>query len=176
MSELSTLARPYAVAVFKHAIETDSAEKWSEMLNFLSAVVADKQLSDIIESPKVTRTRLIQLLVDICQGQFTDQGNNLIKLLVQNQRLNLVPSIASQYEEYKAEHEGYIDVDVISAFSFTKTEEKTFASTLGKKLKKTVNIKVRVDKSLIGGVVVRAGDTVIDGSIKGQLQQLAKQL
>ena len=176
MSELSTLARPYATAVFKQAIENKAMAKWSEMLIFLTAVVADKQLSVIIDSPNVAADRLIQLLEDICKDQIDADALNLLKLLVQNNRLNLLPAIADLFEDYKAEHEGYVDVDVTSAYAFTKQEEKDFVATLGKKLQKTVHMSVTVDKTLIGGVLVRAGDTVIDGSIKGQLQQLAKQL
>ena len=176
MSELATLARPYAEAVFKRALETESTAKWSEMLAFLTAVMNDKDISVITDNPRVNHGRLTQLMLDICQGHINEEGVNFVKLLVENERLSLVPTISHLYEGYKAEHEGYVEVDVTTAYALTKDEENKFASSLGKTLNKKVHMHMKVDKSLIGGVLVRAGDTVIDGSIKGQLQQLAKRL
>lgn len=176
MSELATLARPYAAAVFKRSVETGATEKWSKSLAFLSAVLGDKEISAVVANPKVSRERLSALMLDICQGQVDEEGANFLKLLVQNNRLTLAPTIALQFETLKGESEGYIDVEVASAYDFSEEEKKSFTSTLEKTLSKKVHMNVTVDKSLIGGVVVRAGDKVIDGSIKGQLQQLAKRL
>jgi len=176
MSELSTLARPYAAAVFKRASESGSAEQWSQMLGFIAAVVKDNGIATIIENPKVSQERLIQLLLDICQGQLNQEGENFLKLLVQNDRLTLAPQISSLYETHKADAEGYVDVDVTTAYAFTKEEQKKFTSALEKTLAKKVRISVNVDKSLIGGFLAKAGDRVIDGSIKGRLQHMQKTL
>ncbi len=176
MSELATLARPYAAAVFKRSLETGTIEKWSKSLAFLSAVLNDKEISAVVDNPKVSRERLSMLMLDICQGQVDEEGANFLKLLVQNNRLTLAPTIAELFEALKAESEGYVDVEVATAFAFSKEEKQSFTSTLEKTLSKKVHMNVTVDKSLIGGVLVRAGDRVIDGSIKGQLQQLAKRL
>ena len=176
MSELSTLARPYAEAVFKRAKETESSQEWSDTLVFLSAIMQDESLAAIVNNPRVGQDELTQLLQDICQDQITGEANNFLKLLIENGRLSLAPQIAELFENYKAEDEGYVDVDVITAFALTKAEEKSFAASLKKKLNKQVNINASVDKSLIGGFLVKAGDSVIDGSISGQLQQLAKRI
>lgn len=176
MSESATLARPYAEAVFKTAKETDSSAKWSDMLAFLSAVAKDSTMSATINNPKVGGERLLQLWLDISQDQLNKEGVNLLKLLIENNRLLLLPAIAELYEEYKAEDEGYVDVEVSTAYSLTKEEQKRFASSLEKKLNKKVHMNIEVDKSLIGGIRVRAGDKVIDGSIRGRLQQLTKRL
>ena len=176
MSELATLARPYAVAVFKRAKETGSIAKWSQGLAFMSAVLRDQEISVIVDNPKVNTERLSALMLDICQEQVDGEGENFLKLLVQNKRLALVPYIAKIFEEYKADDEGYNDVEVTTAYAFSKEEKQTFASKLEKTLSKKIHMNVHVDKSLIGGVLVRAGDRVIDGSIRGQLQQLAKRL
>ncbi len=176
MSELATLARPYAAAVFKRSIETGTTEKWSKSLAFISAVLKDKEISVVVDNPKVSKSRLSALMLDICQEQVDEEGANFLKLLVQNNRLTLAPSISEQFEAYKAESEGYVDVEVTTAYAFSKEERQSFTSTLEKTLSKKVHMNVTVDKSLIGGVLVRAGDRVIDGSIKGQLQQLAKRL
>ncbi len=176
MSELATLARPYAAAVFKRSIQTGTTEKWSKSLAFVSAVLSDKEISAVVANPKVSRERLSALMLDICQGQVDKEGANFLKLLVQNNRLTLAPTIALQFEALKAESEGYVDVEVATAYAFSKEEQQSFTSTLEKTLSKKVHMNVTVDKSLIGGVVVRAGDRVIDGSIKGQLQHMQKTL
>lgn len=176
MSELATLARPYAAAVFKRAKETGTTAKWSQSLAFMSAVLSDEEISVVADNPKVSKERLSALMLDICQGQVDEENANFLKLLVQNNRLTLLPYITEIFETYKADDEGYIDVEVTTAYAFSKEEKQTFASKLEKTLSKKVHMNVTVDKSLIGGVLVRAGDRVIDGSIKGQLQQLAKRL
>lgn len=176
MSELATLARPYAEAVFKRAKETGNSQEWSEALAFLSVAMQDENLAEIVNNPKVSEDKLVELMIGICQDQVKGEGINFLKLLIENSRLNLAPQIAEQFESYKAEDEGYVDVDVITAYALTKAEEQSFASSLKKKLNKTVNIRASVDNSLIGGFLVRAGDSVIDGSISGQLQQLAKRI
>lgn len=176
MSELATLARPYASAVFKRAKETTSAAKWSESLAFLSAVISSKEISELVDNPKVKKGRLTELLLDVSKGQIDNEGVNFLQLLVQNNRLALLPDIARLFEEQKAEDEGYIAVEVLTAFAFTKESQQKFAATLEKTLSKKVHMNVALDKSLIGGVLVRAGDQVIDGSVRGQLQNLQKAL
>jgi F-type H+-transporting ATPase subunit delta len=176
MSELSTLARPYAAAVFKRANETGSAEQWSNTLTFIAAVVKDREILAIIENPKVGKAKLTQLLLAICQDQIEAEGLNFLKLLVQNDRLILAPQISVLYEAHKAHAEGYVDVEVKTAYAFTKEEQKKFTTALEKTLAKKVRMTVSIDKSLIGGFLAKAGDKVIDGSIKGQLQKLAKRL
>ncbi|MBE0469049.1 MAG: F0F1 ATP synthase subunit delta [Methyloprofundus sp.] len=176
MSELATLARPYAEAAFKRAKETGNSQEWSDALAFLSVAIQDTDLSAIINNPKVSQDRLVQLMQDICQDKVKNESFNFLKLLIENSRLYLAPQIAELFESYKAEDEGYVDVDVITAYALTKAEEQSFASSLKVKLNKEVNIHASVDSSLIGGFLVRAGDSVIDGSISGQLQQLAKRI
>lgn len=176
MSELATLARPYATAAFKRAKESDALTNWSESLSFLSSVISAKEMADVVNNPKVGKDRLAALLLDIGQGQLALEAQNFLKLLVQNSRLDLLPQIAVQFEQFKADHEGYVDTEVASAFAMSQEEQKKLAATLEKMLDKKVRIHVTVDQSLIGGILVRAGDRVIDGSIKGQLQHLQKSL
>lgn len=176
MSELATLARPYASAVFKRAKETAATEKWSEQLGFISAVVGNKDMAALVDNPKIKKDRLLELLLSVCQGKLENEGANFLKLLLQNNRLSLLPTIARLFEALKAEDEGYIEVDVFTAFALSKEAEKKFAASLEKTLSKKVHMNVALDKSLIGGVLVRAGDRVIDGSIRGQLQNLQKAL
>ena len=176
MSDLATLARPYAEAVFKRAKEANATDEWSEMLAFVALAMQDNQLIALVRNPKVANDRIVKLIQEISKGMLNKEGTNFVKLLVQNDRLLLAPQIASLYEGYKAEAEGYVDVNVSSAFALTKTEQKTLVASLEKKLNKTVRLNADVDKTLIGGFLARAGDIVIDGSLKGQLRQLAKRL
>ncbi len=176
MSEQATLARPYAEAAFKRAKETASMQNWSDSLTFLAAVISDKEISAVVDNPKVAKERLLSLMLDICQGHLDSEGENFLKTLIQYHRLSLSSAILTLFEQYKAEYEGYVDVQVTSAFSFSQEEHKKFTSTLENTLNKKVRMNVAVDKSLLGGVLVRAGDRVFDGSIRGRLQQLAKRL
>lgn len=176
MTELATLARPYAEAVFKRASETGETGKWTDMLAFLTVVISDKQVLEILENPKTGKDRLGQFVLDIADGQVNAEGVNFLKLLIQNRRLTLIPAITELYEGYRADHEGYVKVDLSAAYALNKDEKLSMAATLEKLFKKKIHMHTSVDKSLIGGVYVQAGDQVIDGSIRGQLQQLAKQL
>ena len=176
MSELATLARPYAAAIFKRAKETQSATSWSKSLAFMSSVLKNPDISVVVDNPKVDKQRLSALMLDICQGHVNEESENFLKLLVHNNRLRLVPTIAKLFEAFKADDEGYMEVEVMSAYPLSKEAKQEFAATLEKNLGKKIHMNVAVDKSLIGGVLVRAGDKVIDGSIKGRLQHMQKAL
>ena len=176
MSELATLARPYAAAVFKRAKETDATVKWSQSLAFMSAVLKNEDISVVIDNPKFNKERLSALMLDICQEHVNEENANFLKLLVHNNRLTLLPTITKLFEAYKAEDEGYIEVEVLTAYALSKEAKHSFTETLEKTLGKKILMNVAVDKSLIGGVLVRAGDRVIDGSIKGRLQHMQKAL
>jgi F-type H+-transporting ATPase subunit delta len=176
MSELATLARPYAAAVFKRAKETHATAKWSQSLAFMSAVLKNEDISVVIDNPKVSKQRLSALMLDICQEHVNQENENFLKLLVLNNRLGILPSIAELFEAYKAEDEGYVEVEVSTAYALSKDAKQDVTTTLEKTLGKKIHMNVTVDKSLIGGILVRAGDRVIDGSISGRLQQLAKRL
>jgi F-type H+-transporting ATPase subunit delta len=176
MAELSTLARPYAEAAYKRAKQTNSVKDWSEVLQFLSTVAQDRHLLSIVGNPRVGKESLTKLLLDICQDHIIDEGKNLLKLLIENGKFILLPVISSLYEQHKAEDEGYVNVQLYSAYSLTKAEQSKYTAMLEKQLNKKVNAVVTVDKSLIGGILAKAGDKVIDGSIRGQIHQLAKKL
>lgn len=176
MSDLITIARPYAEAVFARATETDSLDSWAEALEFLSAVVSDPSVADIIVNPAVEHDRRLQLLLDIGAGRLSEEEQNLLRVLVENDRLPTLPDIATLFHKMKSEHDGAIDVEVISAYVLKPEAENELAAALKKKLGKEVVISSSKDPALIGGVKVRAGDMVIDGSVAGQLSQLANEL
>ena len=176
MTELATLARPYAEAAFKRAKETATASVWAENLQFLAALVQNQELLVIVGNPRIGKAKVSQLLLDIAQDQISDEAKNLLKLLIENGKLQLLPKLAELYEQYKADDEGYVNVDLYSAFSLSKAEQNKYVAMLEKHLHKKVNATVSVDNALIGGIIAKAGDKVIDGSVRGQLHQLAKRL
>ncbi|ORU91310.1 MAG: H(+)-transporting ATPase [Cycloclasticus sp. symbiont of Poecilosclerida sp. N] len=176
MAGIVALARPYAEAVFLMAEEKDQVDKWSDTLSFLAQVTSDELLKNIANNPKVSKGALEAAMIDICQGQMDDEGLNLIKLLIKNNRLQLADEIARQYETKKAEKDGQLEVTVTSAFPVSDEDKKDLEKSLSSSFGKQVKISVEEDSDLIGGMIIRAGDKVIDGSLSGQIQQLAKQL
>jgi F-type H+-transporting ATPase subunit delta len=171
-----TIARPYAEAVFAHAEASGKLDLWSEMLGYLSVVVADPAVAPIIGNPLVERKALIELLLEICGEHISQEGGNLIRLLVANGRLPLVPEIESLFKALKADRERTINVQVTSAFALKPEQEKIIAKAVKAKLGREVTISSVQDPELIGGVHIRAGDLVIDGTVRGKLQRLANEL
>ncbi len=176
MTELATLARPYAEAAFKRAKETDNKQSWSDSLQFLACAVQVEALAGLIANPRVSDEKLAELMIDICQDQVHEEGLIFLKILLENERLKFLPQISEIFEQYKADDEGYVNVDLFSAYALSKTEENKYVEQLEKQLGKKVNANVSIDRSLLGGVIAKAGDKVIDTSINGRLNQLAKQL
>ncbi|MEJ2593348.1 MAG: F0F1 ATP synthase subunit delta [Candidatus Thiodiazotropha sp.] len=175
-ADATTIARPYAEAVFAHADEAGKLDLWSEMLSFLAAVVVDPAVAPVIGNPLVERQSLSDLLLEIAGDRIDDEGGNLIRLLVRNGRLSLVPEIETLFEALKAEKERILSVHVTSAFALKPAQEKIIAEALKAKLGRDVTITSEKNAGLIGGVHIRAGDLVIDGSVRGKLQQLANEL
>ena len=176
MAERLTLARPYADAVFKLAKEQKRLGEWFELLSLLATVLSDERIVRVVLNPEVEDDRVLALLRDICGSKLDEQGENLVRMLIANDRLRLMPEIHSLYEDLKQEAEAAIDVEVTSAYPLDSSQEKILADSLNRKLGRDVNLTVSEDKSLIGGVVIRAGDLVIDGSVKGYLGELATHL
>lgn len=174
--DATTIARPYAEAVFQRAVETEKLDLWSDMLGLLATAVADPALSGLIANPKLNGEQKTELMLEIGGGHLNDEGQNLVKLLAANGRLGVLAEIASSYEKLKAESEGTVDVHVTSAYVLKPAQEKQIADALKAKLGREIRITSEKDASLIGGFRLTAGDMVIDGSVSGQLDQLANEL
>lgn len=173
MAEAVTIARPYAVAVFRLAKEKSALVKWSDMLAFASAIAADAQVRAIIEDPKLASADVERMFFSVCGDKLDASGQNLIKLLVEYGRLALLPEIAAIYEGLKAEDEGTLDAEITSAVKLNDIQVKTLVSQLQTKFGKKVEAAVKVDPEIIGGIKIVVGDTVIDASVRGRLQELA---
>ena len=173
MAEAVTIARPYAVAVFRLAKEKNALAKWSDMLALASGVVADPQMQAVIDDPKFVSADVERLVLAVCGDKLNEAGTNLIKLLVEYDRLALLPEIAGIYEELKAQDEGTLDAEITAAAALTDAQVKTLVDQLQKKFGKKVEASVNVDPEIIGGIKIVVGDTVIDASVRGRLQELA---
>lgn len=176
MADYNTLARPYAKAAFEYALSEGKLSDWSSMLQLVAEAASNKEVARLIKSPTLDSEAKAEVLLEICASKIDAQGGNFIKLLSEKSRLPLIPVIAEIYEAFKAEQEKAIDAVITSAMALDKVQQQALADALKKRLNREVNIELKVDKHLIGGVIIRTGDLVIDGSIRGKLAKLAESL
>ena len=175
MAELLTVARPYAKAAFEYARDHEALDSWSKALGFLSAAVANSDVRRLLGSPKLENDKKVALLSDMLPEQSTDVSRFLDTLADQG-RLMALPFIAEQFEHLRADHEQRVEVLVTSAYELDSQQQTKLADALKKRLNREISITTQVDKALIGGVILRAGDTVIDGSVRGRLNRLSEAL
>lgn len=172
MAELSTLARPYAEAVFRIADAGAALGDWSATLSNLANVAADPSIAAAIEDPNFSSSKVAGLFIQVLAGKLTGEAENFVRVLAENHRLELLPEIAAQYEVLKNDREGVVDAEVISAFPMTDAQLAELATQLEKKTGKRVKTQVSVDPELIAGVRIVIGDKVIDGSARAHLNAL----
>jgi F-type H+-transporting ATPase subunit delta len=173
MAELSTLARPYARAAFEYARDNGQLSLWAEQLATAAAVAADNSLKIALNDPSLTAEQQAKTLCDVCGDALGAEARNFVAVLAANKRLALLPEIYSLFAQYKADQEKTVDVEVVSAFDLADETRDKLVAVLGKKLERQVEVRTSTDKGLLGGVLIRAGDLVIDGSIRGRLNKLA---
>ena len=172
MADLSTIARPYAKAVFELARESGKLKEWSAALAAIAAAVADKQLGALVGNPALSRTQLSALLGEALARDINSDGQTLVRMLAENGRLKAAADIARQYEDLRAEHEMRVEVEITSAAPVAQQQQSELTSAVRKRVKRDVAVAWKTDESLIGGAVIRAGDLVIDGSVRGELERL----
>ncbi|MEA1889215.1 MAG: F0F1 ATP synthase subunit delta [Pseudomonadota bacterium] len=175
MAERTTLARPYAEAVFRLASEASSLQRWSDVLAYYAIAVADKDLAFALGDPRMSGDQIDALLVSLLDD-ISGQEQALLSMLRENGKLQLLPEISTLFNELQASAEGTIEASVVSAFAMDDAQISILAKMLKKELDRDVKIKTSVDPSIIGGVIIRAGDTVIDGSVAGSLKNLTSYL
>jgi F-type H+-transporting ATPase subunit delta len=173
MAEISTIARPYAVAAYKLGKEQKALAKWSDMLGFATQVANDVKMRAYINDPKVVASDLQATFLKVCGDKLNENAQNLIKVLIEYGRLSILPAITAAFEELKAQDEGTLDAQIIAATKLSATETKDLVKRLEEKFGKKVEATVSVDPEIIGGIKIIVGDTVIDASVKNQLQNLA---
>lgn len=172
MLEQATIARPYAEAAFAYALEEGGLADWSAMLKLLARVIADDNMRPVLHHPKLDNERLYRFIVDICGDRLTQPGKNFIKLLVKAERIGLAAEVFTLFEQKRTLAEGIGKVDVISAYPLDEDQLNTISGAVSKRIGKQVDINTAQDKDLIAGVIIKAGDAVIDVSLRGRLKEL----
>lgn len=175
MSELTTIARPYAKAAFDFAVEKQVVSQWQEMLAFAAEVAKNSDMQAILTS-SLAADKLAELFTNICAEQLDQHGQNLVKVLAENGRLQALPDISDLFDHFKAEFDKEIDVDVTSAVELDDKQQADISASLEKRLARKVKLNCNVDPALVAGVLIKAGDTVIDGSVRSKLNRLADAL
>ncbi|WP_166252857.1 F0F1 ATP synthase subunit delta [Marinobacter salicampi] len=176
MAELTTLARPYAKAVFDAAKDHDSVDAWDQALAFAGQVAADKEIRRILNNPGLSEQRKAELFVDCFEQALPEALRNFLLILAENKRLVLLPEVSALFTLFRADLERTVRLEVSSAFEMTEEQQKKLVDALSRKLERKIDLETSVDQSLIGGAIVRTGDLVIDASVRGKLAKMAKAL
>ena len=176
MAELLTLARPYAKAAFAFASEQGATDNWSNVLQVLSAAVQDEAFSAYLNRPELTPAEQVSVFAKVLGENQTKEVSNFLTLLADNDRLALLPEIETEYELLKSQNNNTVDVVIESAFPVTSVQEQLLVQALEKKFNAAVNVTVEVNPALIAGVVIRAGDQVIDDSALNKLEKMRTRL
>ncbi len=185
MADNNTIARPYARAAFELASEKGDLAKWSEALTAAKEVLADGQAVRFLGRPALTDEQKLGFLTDLfksADGKASilaggnEQGKNFLKLLLEYGRVVVLPEIAEHFEVLRANIENTIDVTVTSAAPMSAAQQKAVSAALTERLGRTVRLETEIDETLIGGAVIRAGDVVIDGSLRARLEGLSNAL
>jgi F-type H+-transporting ATPase subunit delta len=175
MSDLTTIARPYAKAAFDFAVEKGQLAQWAEMLTFAAEITKNEQIHGLLTS-SMAAEKLAEIFVTVGGEQFDEFGQNLVKVMAENGRLTTFPEVCEQFLELKLEHEKLIDVDVVSATELSEEQQADISSKLEARLERKVQLNCSIDEALLGGVVIRAGDLVIDNSVRSRLDRLGDAL
>jgi F-type H+-transporting ATPase subunit delta len=176
MAEALTTARPYAQAAFEEAQKLGDLKSWSEMLQSLAEAVSHPEVRAVVTSPRFLKAQIEKLMEGLLATQTKIQQRNFIRILVDNQRLLLLPEIVSLFEALRAEAEKTVNVVVDSAFELSAAQQEKIIATLKARLGREIKLVCKVNKELLGGVVIRAGDKVIDGSVRTRLGEMANAL
>ncbi|NBC46407.1 MAG: F0F1 ATP synthase subunit delta [Gammaproteobacteria bacterium] len=172
----TTIARPYAEAAFEVARASSALDTWSDALNRLAAIVADPQVASQIGNPNLSDKALLDLIFGVAGEGLSAEVQNLVRLLAENERLAVLPDLARLFDARKTAAQGVRHIQIRSAYALSDAEQDSLKGTLKGHFGADVELTVEQDPSLIGGLEVRADDVVIDGSVRGRLQQLANEL
>lgn len=176
MADHASAARPYAKAVFELAQENKSFEAWGVALNKLAAISKDESFGDLINDPRVTQNKVLELLVELMGGELPEGGKNFLQLILKNRRTDALQDVAQQFNALVAKAQATINAQVVSAKALSKEQRAALTTALEARLGLKVELEETVEASLVGGAIVKAGDLVIDGSAKGRLEKLTTAL
>jgi len=176
VAELRTLARPYAEAIFDLARDAGTLDAWAEALEHLSAIVENEDVAGLIGHPKIDDRQLAEAIISVAGAALDEEGKNLVRLLTANDRLTLLPEIRSQFASLHAAAENRIEVTVTAADELTDAQRERISKALEQRLQRNIGLSTEIDPDLLGGAIIRAGDLVIDGSLRARLARLEQSL
>ena len=183
MADNNTIARPYARAVFDLAQEAGELAAWSESLDVAGELTADGEVAEYLGNPELSNEQRLEFLTGLFASAKAKvlaggdkKGTNFLKLLIENGRIDVLPEIAAHFDALKADVEGTVDVVVTSATKLSEAQQNEIAVALKARLGREVRLATEIDETLIGGAVIRAGDVVIDGSLRARLDGLTNAL
>lgn len=176
MQEKLTIARPYASAAYAYAQQSQQVTEWSEMLSSLAQVVEHPDMRPLIGHPRVAKAELTDLFKSALGALLDAKRENFVQVLLDADRIDLAPEVSELFEREKTKAQGVVDVTMVSAYPTEQSEQDKIAAAVKSRTGKECEISTQVDESLIGGAVIRVGDSVIDISLKGRLQALAQKL
>ncbi|HVE49200.1 MAG TPA: F0F1 ATP synthase subunit delta [Casimicrobiaceae bacterium] len=176
MAERTTIARPYADAAFSIARDQDKLAQWSDMLALANGIAGDARVHDSLESPKLDAPEKATLFMGIAGDVFSAEMRNFIRVLIDARRIGLLPEIGALFESLRNEAEGVAQATIQSAQPLSDHEVSELTAAMSRRLGKRVEAKVDVVPSLLGGARIAVGDTVIDGSVRGKLDQMRQSL
>jgi F-type H+-transporting ATPase subunit delta len=176
MAEAISVARPYAIAAFDEASLLGELKSWSTTLQAAAHAVANAEVYALITSPRVARSQLEDLMLALSGEKLSKTEQNFIKILVESQRLTLLPEISAMFETMRAEAEKSVDVLVTSAFDLDETQKQKITVAMKKRMGREIRLSCETNRDLLGGIIIRAGDKVIDGSARTHLTELANAL
>jgi len=176
MAELTTLARPYAKAAFQVALDDNALDDWSKMLSLSAVLTTEERVQLLLQAPALTSEQVAESFVDICGDELNDKGKAFVRLLAENKRLPLMTEILRIFEFLKGQQQKSIDVEVVTAYDISEEVAAKLASALSKRLQREIKLATNTDQELIGGAIIRAGDTVIDSSVRGKLAKIAESI
>jgi F-type H+-transporting ATPase subunit delta len=171
MAEFATIARPYAEALFRVA-KSGNLATWSDLVSQMAQVATYPDIRALAQNPLVSDEQLADTFIAALGSSITAEAKNFISVLVDNDRLTLLPEIAEQFQVLKNADAGSADVQIESAFALTDAQLKDLVVSLEKKFGRKLNATVTINEALIGGVSVTVGDEVFDTSVRAKLQQL----
>jgi len=171
MAELATLARPYAEALFKVAVKGDLKQASIE-LDALSAVAANPQLRQFADAPSASAAQVFDVMTSVVKTPLSDASKNLLRTVIDNGRLSVLPEIAAQFHVLVNARSGVSDAVVYSAFPIEPAQLSDVVASLEARFKRKLNASVQVQPDLIGGIRVVVGDEVLDTSVKARLEQM----
>jgi F-type H+-transporting ATPase subunit delta len=176
MAEAITVARPYAQAAFEFASAQHMLKDWSEMLSLLAAIADDAAMHELINSPFLTETQLAGLFIQVAGENINEKCANFVRVLAANGRLLLLPDIATLFEIERRAAEGTVRAELVTAFPASEAQQAAVIASLSKRLGRDIELRCATNAELLGGAIIRAGDLVIDGSVRGKLQRLGTEL